>query len=97
MEVDCHLARGKIQRGVNKTFPVATTYQLADIFTKVLREASFCKLVSILKMINICVSPISASSSQCYVSKQDSKHAVQVLRGSVKSSKLKMITKEENR
>ena len=44
IEVDCHLVRDKILEGMIKTFHVATTSQVADIFTKTLDFSSFVRL-----------------------------------------------------
>ena len=44
IEVDCHLVRDKIMKGMIKTFHVATNSQMADTFTKALGFSSFTRL-----------------------------------------------------
>ena len=53
IEIDCHLVREKIQRGIIKTFRIAGVNQNADIFTKPLEFPAFSKLVAKLGMIDI--------------------------------------------
>uniref|UniRef100_A0A7N2KLI0 Reverse transcriptase Ty1/copia-type domain-containing protein n=1 Tax=Quercus lobata TaxID=97700 RepID=A0A7N2KLI0_QUELO len=53
IEVDCHLVRDKILKGMIKTFHVATNSQVADIFTKALGFSSFVRLLEKLGLKDI--------------------------------------------
>ena len=53
VEVDCHFIREKIQTGVIKTFHILTRHQIADFFTKALRQRQFFHLLSKMNLINI--------------------------------------------
>ena len=53
IEIDCHVVREKIQRGVIKTMHVRTKDQPADLFTKPLGSIQFGALLSKLGVINI--------------------------------------------
>ncbi|KAL4376695.1 hypothetical protein GQ457_02G014510 [Hibiscus cannabinus] len=53
IEIDCHLIREKIQKGVIKLLPVSTHSQLADCFTKALPSFQFHSYVSKLGMHNL--------------------------------------------
>jgi hypothetical protein len=53
LEIDCHLIREKLQKGVLKLLPISTNEQLADFLTKALSYPKFGYFVSKLNMINI--------------------------------------------
>lgn len=53
IEIDCHLVREKIQRGMVRTAYIQTTDQPADLFTKPLSSGQFEALLSKLGVINI--------------------------------------------
>lgn len=53
IEIDCHVVREKVQRGMIKTQYVKTQEQPADIFTKPLSSNQFAMLLSKLGVINI--------------------------------------------
>ena len=53
IEVNCHLVRDKILKGMIKTFHVATNSQVADIFTKALGFSSFVRLLEKLGLKDI--------------------------------------------
>ena len=81
IEIDCHLVREKIQRGIIKTFRIAGVNQNADIFTKPLGLPAFSKLVAKLGMIDI-YKP--AAESVEVQGSQSTTAAVATLRGSIK-------------
>jgi len=64
IEVDCHLVRDKITKGVIKTFYVSSQFQTANIFTKDLGLPAFSKLVNSLGLINIYSPSLKTSTSQ---------------------------------
>ena len=53
IEIDCHVVREKIQRGMIKTMHVRTKDQPADLFTKPLGSIQFGALLNKLGVINI--------------------------------------------
>ena len=53
IEIDCHVVREKVQRGVFKTFHIRTHEQPADLFTKPLSSKQFTLFLSKLGLINI--------------------------------------------
>jgi hypothetical protein len=53
IEIDCHLAREKIQQGVIYALHVSSSAKLADIFTKPLGFAQFSTLLSKMNILNI--------------------------------------------
>jgi len=58
IEIDCHIVRGKLKKGLIHLLPISTIEQLADIYTKVLGPQSFKNICSKLGLINIC-SPLA--------------------------------------
>jgi hypothetical protein len=53
IEIDCHLVREKIQKGVIHTLHVSSFANLVDIFTKPLGFAQFSALLSKMNILNI--------------------------------------------
>lgn len=53
IEIDCHVVREKIRKGIVHLLPVPSEAQLADIFTKPLHAASFHSFISKLGLCNI--------------------------------------------
>ena len=53
IEIDCHVVREKVQRGVVRTTYIRTSDQPADLFTKPLSSNQFEALLSKLSVINI--------------------------------------------
>ena len=53
IDLDFHIVREKVQRGLIKLLPVSSSMQLADIFTKALPPSMFKNLCSKLGMLNI--------------------------------------------
>ncbi|XP_024177719.1 uncharacterized mitochondrial protein AtMg00810-like [Rosa chinensis] len=53
IEIDCHVVREKVQRGLVKTVHVRTKEQPADLFTKPLSSKQFTTLLDKLGVINI--------------------------------------------
>ena len=53
IEIDCHIVRDKVNKGLLKLLPISSSMQLADIFTKPLPPASFQGLYTKLGMMNI--------------------------------------------
>ncbi|MCH79973.1 retrovirus-related Pol polyprotein from transposon TNT 1-94 [Trifolium medium] len=53
IELDCHVIREKLQSKLIHLFPVPSSSQLADVFTKPLHSPSFCSLLSKLGLCNI--------------------------------------------
>jgi hypothetical protein len=53
LEIDCHLIREKLQKGILKLLPISTNEQLADFLTKALSFPKFGYFVSKLNLINI--------------------------------------------
>ncbi|KHM99439.1 Copia protein, partial [Glycine soja] len=53
IEIDCHIVRDKVHKGLLKLLPISSSMQLADIFTKPLPPASFQGLYTKLGMMNI--------------------------------------------
>ena len=53
IEIDCHVVREKVERGLITTHHVRTDEQPADIFTKPLTVKQFLSLLSKLGVINI--------------------------------------------
>ena len=41
IEIDCHIVREKLNKGLIHLLPISTTEQLADIYTKALGPQSF--------------------------------------------------------
>jgi len=54
IEIDCHIVREKLKKGLIHLLPISTTKQLADIYTKALGPQSFKNICSKLGLINIC-------------------------------------------
>ncbi|GAU51097.1 hypothetical protein TSUD_185270 [Trifolium subterraneum] len=53
LEIDCHLIREKLQKGILKLLSISTNEQVADFLTKPLVSPKFKYLLSKLNMINI--------------------------------------------
>jgi len=53
IEIDCHVVREKIQRGLVRTLHVSSSNQLADLFTKPLGSEIFRYLLSKMNILNI--------------------------------------------
>jgi hypothetical protein len=53
LDIDCHLAREKLQRGILKLLPISREEQLADFLTKALPSPKFNSFVSKLGMLDI--------------------------------------------
>ena len=53
IEIDCHVAREKVQRGLVKTVHIRTKDQPVDLFTKLLGSKQFTTLLTKLGVINI--------------------------------------------
>jgi hypothetical protein len=53
LDIDCHLVREKVIKGVLKLLPVSTHDQMADFLTKALAPPKFHDFMSKLNMINI--------------------------------------------
>jgi len=54
IEIDCHVVREKLKKGLIYLLPISTTKQLADIYIRVLSPQSFKSICSKLGLINIC-------------------------------------------
>jgi len=57
IEIDCHVVREKLKKGLIHLLPISTIEQLADIYTKVLSPQSFKNICFKLGLIIIC-SPV---------------------------------------
>ncbi|GMI99394.1 hypothetical protein HRI_003608700 [Hibiscus trionum] len=57
IEIDCHLIREKIQKGIIKLLPVSSHQQLADCFTKALPTTDFIKSIGKLGIQNLYAPP----------------------------------------
>jgi hypothetical protein len=53
LEIDCHLVREKVQRGLLRLLPVPTQEQLADFLTKALPAPKFQSLMTKLGLLDI--------------------------------------------
>jgi hypothetical protein len=53
LDIDCHLVREKVLKGVLKLLPVSTNDQMADFLTKALAPPKFHDFISKLSMVNI--------------------------------------------
>ena len=53
IEIDCHIVHDKVHAGFLKLLPVASSLQLADIYTKVMTPTIFHGFRSKLGMLNI--------------------------------------------
>lgn len=53
IDIDCHLVREQIQKGVIRTLHVKSQHQLADIFTKPLGFQPFADIISKMNLLNI--------------------------------------------
>lgn len=53
IEIDCHVVREKVQKGLVKTIHVKTQDQPADLFTKPLSSKQFSVLLNKIGVINI--------------------------------------------
>jgi hypothetical protein len=53
LEIDCHLVREKVQKGLLRLLPVPTQEQLADFLTKALPTSTFQSLMSKLGLLDI--------------------------------------------
>ena len=53
IEIDCHVIREKIQKGLIHLLPVPSSSQLADVFTKPLHVTSFTSFISKLGLCNL--------------------------------------------
>ena len=54
IEIDCHYLRDKVMSGVISTRHVASSHQLADIFTKSLAGISYDAMCTKLGMFDLC-------------------------------------------
>lgn len=53
IEIDCHVVREKVQRGLVKAIHIRTQDQLADLFTKPLSSTQFSVLLNKIGVINL--------------------------------------------
>lgn len=53
IEIDCHLIREKLEKGIIKLFPISSSAQVADLLTKPLPKPAFQHLISKLGLINV--------------------------------------------
>jgi hypothetical protein len=53
IEIDCHMVRERLQKGLMDLLPINTKEQLADIFTKALEPKDFQHLLSKLGVCDI--------------------------------------------
>lgn len=53
IEIDCHIAKEKIDKREIKTVYISSENQIGGIFTKALNEITFHRFVSKLSVINI--------------------------------------------
>jgi hypothetical protein len=53
IDMDCHLVREQIQKGIIRTLHVKSQHQLADIFTKPLGLQAFTNIISKMNLLNI--------------------------------------------
>lgn len=53
LEIDCHIAREKLQLGVLKLLRVSSQDQLANFFTKALHQQPFNLILSKLQLLDI--------------------------------------------
>lgn len=53
IEIDCHLVREKLQKGVLKTLHVSTNHQIANILTKALNPTQFRYLLNKMGIHNL--------------------------------------------
>ena len=53
IDIDCHVVREKVQRGLVRTVHIRTKEQPADMFTKLLSTNQFSALLGKLGVINI--------------------------------------------
>jgi hypothetical protein len=53
LDIDCHLVREKVQKGLLRLLPVPTQEQLADFLTKALPAPKFQNLMSKLGLLDI--------------------------------------------
>jgi hypothetical protein len=53
LDIDCHLVRERVLKGILKLLPVSTNDQMADFLTKALAPPKFHDFISKLNMINI--------------------------------------------
>jgi hypothetical protein len=53
LDIDCHLVREKVMKGIVKLLPVSTHDQMADFLTKALAPPKFHDFISKLNMIKI--------------------------------------------
>jgi len=54
VEIDCHVVREILKKGLIHLLPISTTEQLNDIYTKTLSPQSFKNICSKMGLINIC-------------------------------------------
>jgi len=54
IEIDCHIVREKLEKGLIHLLLISTTDQLAEIYTKALGPKSFKNICFKLCLINIC-------------------------------------------
>jgi len=66
IEIDCHIVRKKLKKGLIHLLSISTTEQLADIYTKVLGPQFFKNICSKLGLINIC-SPTCAGFQRIWI------------------------------
>ena len=52
IEIDCHVFREKLKKGLIHLLPIFTTEQLTDIYTKALSPQSFKNIWRVLKDTN---------------------------------------------
>ena len=53
IEIDCHLMHYHLSAGILRLFPVSSSDQTTDIFTKTFPPGRFRDLVSKLKMVSV--------------------------------------------
>jgi hypothetical protein len=57
LEIDCHLIREKLQKGILKLLPISTNDQLADFLSNALSYPKFGYFIAKFNMINIYSGP----------------------------------------
>jgi hypothetical protein len=57
LDIDCHIVRERLQKGLMHLLPLSSTNQLADIFTKALPPRLFNINLSKLELVNIFLPP----------------------------------------
>ena len=54
IDIDCHVVREKLKKGLINLLPISTAEQVTDIYIKALSPQSFKNICSKLGLINIC-------------------------------------------